>query len=719
MRVSAAVAQPVFATTPTAAAQQPGFSLRLPHPPTAQCPIVETKFGRIVRDPFRWLEDANNPRVQDWMAAQDQLARGVLNLLPGRAALTTRFRELLYHDTCSAPTRRGDLHFFFEKTADQEMAVMTWEPVGGGKRRVLLDPQTLSPDGTTAVGTTSLSPDGAYLAYTVKPNNSDEATLHVRAVDTGEDLAVDVIPGAKYASPSWTADGQGFYYTWLPTDPAIPTDQRPGFAEIRYHRVGADPAADPVIFARTNDPKKFVGAGLIGRDRRFLVVTVGNWDTQDIYYRDLHSPDTAFKLCIEGMKGAVDLQQWDEYFYLYTNVRDSRGEVIRFPVADPEHGDWTPIIPPSEDGILQGMDNIGGRLVLYYQRNGYSQIEVRTLDGEKLYDVELPAVGTASHLIGREEDNEAYFEFDSLVHAPAIYALAISSGKTSVWRQQPFPADLSPYAMERVWVTSRDGTEVPMFVVGRKDLPRDGTAPALLYGYGGFGNGLEPDFNPGIIPWLESGGIYALAQIRGGDEFGKAWHDAGKREHKQNVFDDFIAAAEFLIGEGYTNSAQLAINGGSNGGLLVGAAMTQRPDLFGAVVCAVPLLDMLRYHLFGSGRTWISEYGDPDQAPDFHWLHAYSPLHAVVGNPRYPAPYPALLMLSADADDRVDPMHARKFVAAIQAASTSGEPALLRIAKNAGHGGGAQLRDRVATLTDMYAFLMHRFGMQVFGWNLI
>lgn len=706
MRV-AAVAHPA----PAAPSHRGAFSLQLPYPPTARCPIVETKFGWRVRDTFRWLEDAKNPHVQAWMTAQDQLARGVLNLLPGRNALTARFRELLYRDTCSAPTRRGDRHFFFEKAAEREMAVLTWEPVGGGERRVLLDPQSLSPDGTTAVGTTSLSPDGAYLAYTVKPNNSDEATLHLRTVDTAADSAVDVIPGTKYASPSWTADARGFYYTWLPTDPTIPTDQRPGFAEIRYHQLGTNPESDPVIFARTGDPQKFVSAALIGSDRRFLVVTVGNWDTQDIYLRDLHNPDASFTTFIEGMKGEVDLQQWGKHLYLYTNVRDSRGEVIRIPVTDPEHGDWTQLIAPTEDGILQGMDNIGGRLVLYYQRDGYSQIEVRTLDGEKRYDVELPAVGTASHLIGREEDDEAYFAFDSLVHAPAIHTLAISSGKTSVWRQQPFPADLSRFAMERVWVTSKDGTEVPMFVVGRKDLPRDGTAPTLLYGYGGFANGLEPDFNAGIIPWLEAGGRYAMAQIRGGDEFGKAWHDAGKLEHKQNVFDDFIAAAEFLIGEGYTNSARLAINGGSNGGLLVGAAMTQRPELFGVVVCAVPLLDMLRYHLFGSGRTWMSEYGNPDQEPDFHWLHAYSPQHNIVAG----TPYPALLVLSADADDRVDPMHARKFVAAIQAASGSGAPALLRIAKNAGHGGGAQLRSRVETLTDTYAFLMHQFGMQVFG----
>jgi len=398
---------------------------------------------------------------------------------------------------------------------------------------------------------------------------------------------------------------------------------------------------------------------------------------------------------------------WRGNFYFHTNEGASNHRIFKTSAEKPDRPHWREIIPEDKEANLEGFSLVGGHLVLEYLRNAHSELRIATLEGKPVRTLDLPGPGTTSSMVGLEDDDEGYFVYSSFTHPPEVRQISLRSGKQNVWFRVSVPVDPSPFVVEQVFYPSRDGTKISMFIVRRRDFVPNGQSPALLYGYGGFLVSLTPGFKTSIYPWLEAGGIYAMPNLRGGGEYGAKWHDAGKGRYKQNTFDDFIAAAEWLIAHKYTSASKLAIYGGSNGGLLVGAFMTQRPDLVRAVVCAVPLLDMLRYHLFGSGRTWISEYGTAEKAEDFAVLQAYSPYHHVRPGTRYPA----LLMLSADHDDRVDPMHARKFVAAVQAASRSGLPVLLRIESNAGHTGADQVRRQVEQSADMYAFLMHELGM--------
>jgi prolyl oligopeptidase len=491
-------------------------------------------------------------------------------------------------------------------------------------------------------------------------------------VSTGKVSTVDRIEGARYAYPSWTPEGDGFYYTWLPTDRSIPEDQRPGFAEIRFHAVGTDPGHDPVVRERTGNPEVFHGVQL-SRDGHWLFAYVSTFSRDDVYYRDLRSGDSPWQTLVEGIEANFSVQAWEDRFIVVTNQDAPRGRVLR---VDPTHpGDWEEIVAEDPEAVLTGATLAGGHLVLTHVRDAAGIIEIRTLDGVAVHSIALPSIGRVSGVVGAPDQDEAYFEFSSFLYPPEVYRFSVETGAASVWSRVLQPVDPSPFTLERVRYRSRDGTLVPMFLVHRRDMARDGTTPFLLTGYGGFGVSMEPVFDATLYPWLEAGGGIAVAGLRGGGEYGEEWHRAGAREHKQNVFDDFIAAAEHLVGEGYTAPRRLAIEGGSNGGLLVGAALTQRPELFGAVVCAGPLLDMVRYHLFGSGRTWISEYGSSEDADAFEWLYAYSPYHRV----RAGTCYPPVLFASSDSDDRVDPLHARKMAAALQEVCDGATPVLLRI----------------------------------------
>ncbi|HEX6765016.1 MAG TPA: prolyl oligopeptidase family serine peptidase, partial [Polyangiaceae bacterium] len=410
-------------------------------------------------------------------------------------------------------------------------------------------------------------------------------------------------------------------------------------------------------------------------------------------------PNAEWTPLVVGRKNLYSAQAVNDRFYVYTNEGAPNYRILEADPKKPAREDWKELIPERKDAVIDAFDIVGRRIALGYVKDVVSEVQVFGLDGKKAYDVPLPAPGSASSFVGREDDDEAYFAFESLVVPPEIHKISMKTGKTEVVYRTRVPVDPSRYTTEQVFATSRDGTRVPMFVLAPKDLPRDGKAPALLNAYGGFSVVVGPKFSTMAYPWLERGGVYAVANLRGGGEYGETWHQAGMRHKKQNVFDDFIASAEFLIQKGYTRPDELVIHGRSNGGLLVGAAMTQRPDLFRAVLCGVPLLDMVRYHLFGSGKTWIEEYGSADDAEDFKTLYAYSPYHHVKEGTRYPS----LLLLTADSDDRVDPMHARKFGALVQRASTGG-PVLLRVEKNSGHGGADKVESLVNERADAYAF---------------
>jgi len=680
----------------------PARDLRYPATPAGN--TVDVLHGTAVADPWRWLEDEKSPEVQRWMVEQDRLARQVLAVLPGREALAARARELLYVEEMGLPVKRGARLFSLKRGAGQEKSAL-WVRDGAGPERVLLDPNGWSKDGTVSLGGWTPSWDGRRVAYQVKPNAADEATLRIVDADSGRISEVDVIPGAKYASPSFTPGGEGFYYTWIPTDPAIPAAERPGHQEVRYHRIGSDPRKDLTIRERNGDPTTFVHAEL-SRDGHWLFLLVDHgWSATDVWFRDhRRGPGEPFRPLAVGRKAIYSPVAFRDRFYLRTNDGAPRWRVLEIDPARPDPDAWQVRVPEGE-GTLEAFDVVGGRLALLWMERASSRIELRALDGKPGRDVALPALGTASLPSGEEEGDEAYFSFESFTAPTEIHALSVATGEARLFFRPSVPIDPARYEVEQVRYLSRDGTEVTMFLVRARGLRPSGDAPVLLYGYGGFQVPMLPSFAPRIFPWLDRGGLYAVPNLRGGNEYGERWHEGGMLLQKQHTFDDFVAAAEWLVKSGWTRPGRIAIRGGSNGGLLVGAAMTQRPELFGAVLCGVPLLDMVRYHLFGSGKTWISEYGSADDAEQFRALHGYSPYHRVEPRTRYPP----LLLLSADHDDRVDPMHARKFAAAVQAATTGG-PVLLRIERSAGHGGADLRKALVEQVADENAFALAALG---------
>jgi prolyl oligopeptidase len=697
----------------------------LPPPPaTVRQDTADVLHGVRVEDPYRWLEPAAAPDVQQWVSEQSVYARRALDALPTQAELSRRFTEILYLDAISPPEVRGAQQFYTRRYKTKEKALLMVRPEGG-EERVLIDPNEMSSDGSVSLGNWFVSWDGKNVAYALRQNNADEATLFVRDVATGKDSPIDVISGAKYAGPSWTPDNTGFYYEWLPSDADIDVSERPGRTELRYHALGSDPKSDPLIFPATLDPKTFLFGG-VSRDGLWLFLGVQHgWNQTDLYVRDARKPAVpvrplpedagalgsdarvarnakalGFVPFVVGKDAIFRVSWWDGAFYVRTNHEAPNYRIFKVTPGHFDLKDWVEIVPESE-AKLDDASVIGQKLVLTYLKNAASHIEVRDLDGKPLRSLALPGVGSAG--IGGDPDrDEAYLSFTSFTVPNQIYKTSISQGTAELWSEIALPIDTRDMIAEQTWFTSKDGTRVSMFVVHHRGIALDGSHPTLLYGYGGFNIDMTPSFSALAAVWLEHGGVYAVPNLRGGGEYGEAWHRAGMGKNKQNVFDDFAAAAQHLVALGYTRPAKLAIYGGSNGGLLVGAAMTQHPELFGAVVCGVPLLDMVRYHLFGSGKTWIAEYGSAEVADEFATLYAYSPYHHVKPGVKYPP----LLMMAADSDDRVDPLHARKFTAMVQWAVQGSSPALFRVEEHAGHGGGDMVKKRVASSADIVAFLL-------------
>jgi prolyl oligopeptidase len=690
---------PPPAASATASAPRP-----FAYPPTRRGEDRETLHGVEVPDPYRWLEDEKSPEVRSWMDAQNTFTRSQLDRLPERDAIAARLKELFYVDSVGVPYHYGKRYFYSRRSASKEKGIIYWKEGKDGAEKVLLDPNTWAEDGSQALGGWAVSHDGKSVAFTVKKNNSDEATMFVMDVASGQRSTVDVIEGAKYAHAAWTPKGDGFYYTFLPTDKAIPTADRPGFAEVRFHRLGDDPHKDVLIHEKTGDPKTFLGVDL-SHDGRFLFCTVQRgWNATDVYYQDLKDPKSrgAWRPLVVGKDAIYTVVAHKNQLFIHTNEGAPKYRIFRVDPAKIARDAWVEIVPERPDATLESFSIVGGRLSLGYLKDVASRLEIRDTDGKLLREVPLPAVGSASVLLGQPDEDEAYFVFTSFTYPTEIYELSVKGKEApKLFYRVKVPVDPARFVVEQVFYTSKDGTRIPMFLVHDKSIKKDGTAPTLLYGYGGFQVALTPGFRSSIFPWLERGGVYAVPNLRGGSEYGEEWHRGGMHHKKQNVFDDFIAAAEFLVKEGYTSPKKLVIQGASNGGLLVGAAMTQRPDLFRVVLCGVPLLDMVRYHLFGSGKTWIEEYGSSEDPADFKTLLGYSPYHHVKPGTKYPS----MLMLAADSDDRVDPMHARKFSALVQEQSTGG-PALLRIEKNAGHGGADMLKSSVHKGADELAFAL-------------
>jgi prolyl oligopeptidase len=678
----------------------------LPTPPATRLEPVQEEFhGEVIIDPYRWLEDGGSAEVQAWVASQNTYAEAVLSRVPGREAIARRLGELLAIGTVSAPVVRHGRYFYQRRDLTQNQPVLYVRNGVNGQDRVLLDPNALSADGTVALDWYYPSRDGRLVAYGLSASGDELSTLHVIDVDSGEALP-ETISRSRYTSLAWLPDGSGFYYVRLPAPGSVPAGEEQYHRRVYLHHLGDDPDADRLIWSERDDMREFPSVDL-SLDGRWLLLTANlGWDRTDVYVCDLSQPAGHWLTVAAGERALHWGEVCGDTLYLFTNDGAPRYRVVAVPLATPQREHWREIVPERQDRILVGGRIVGGRLALNCLMNACSRLEIRSLDGAAGEEVLLPGLGSVAALSGEQTGDELFFQYTSFTTPMTVYRLDLMEATLGEWAAIAPPLGAAQVEVQQVWYRSRDGARVSMFVIGR-GLQRNANAPArptLLTGYGGFNINLVPEYSGSLLLWLERGGICAIPNLRGGGEYGEAWHRAGMLEQKQHTFDDFIAAAEFLIAAGYTSSERLGIRGGSNGGLLVGAAITQRPDLFRAAVCQVPLLDMLRYHRFLIARLWISEYGSAEDAEQYAWLRAYSPYHHVAEGVRYPA----VLFTTADSDSRVDPLHARKMGALLQArqaAPCDQRPVLLRTETHAGHGQGKPLTKVIEEQIDVWSFL--------------
>ncbi|HXE57764.1 MAG TPA: prolyl oligopeptidase family serine peptidase [Gemmatimonadales bacterium] len=674
------------------------------YPPTPAVGVVETLHGQLVADPYRWLEDGESPETRAWTAAQNALTARYLAAVPARPRIRARLERLLAIGAIGVPTPARGRYFYQYREGTQDQPVLYVRERVDGPDRVLVDPNALNPDGTTALDWYFPSDDGRLLAYGLSEDGSEESVLHLLDVETGRPLP-DRIPHTRACELAGLPDGSGFYYTRYPAPGAVPPGEEHYHRSIYFHRLGDDPADDPLIFA-PEEKEHWPGVDL-SPDGRWLLVTVARtFDQTDLYVRDRRAGG-GFVPVAKGLPFSFEGQVVRDRLYLRTNLDAPNHRLFVADPAAPARDRWREIVPTRPDAVLDGVRVVGEHLILSYLERATSRLRVADLEGRLRRELELPTLGSVFGWGGEWDGTELFYGFSSYTVPPTVYRLDLTTGTTGLWRRVAADVDPERYVVRQVTYRSKDGTPVTMFLVHRRDLVRDGDNPTYLTGYGGFNISLTPAFSRSLFLWLEQGGVVAVPNLRGGGEYGETWHQAGMLGNKQNTFDDFIAAAEWLIAEGYTRPERLAAGGGSNGGLLMGAVLTQRPDLFAAVVIQVPLLDMLRYHRFLIARLWIPEYGSADDPEQFAWLRAYSPYHRVVDG----TPYPAVLLATAESDTRVDPMHARKMAARLQAATSSDRPVLLRLETRAGHGAGKPVSKVLDELTDTWSFVFSELGL--------
>jgi len=680
----------------------------LTYPKTARTDIVERLHGVEVADPYRWLEDLDNPKTQEWIEAQNDLTFDYLRHIPIRKRLRHRATELWDYEKFGLPIKRGGRYFFTRNDGLQNQSVLYWMPALDAEPIPLLDPNTLSEDGTVAMNVYSPSRDGKLLAYGLSSAGSDWTEWRVRSVDTGEDLD-DHLQWVKFSDAAWTADNQGFFYNrYAAPAPGQDYTSTNYHQKLYYHRIGTPQSADTLVYERKDQPEWIFG-GSVTEDGRYLVIHV-YWGTRianNLFYKDLETPDAPVVELLVNFDAQYTLIGNDgPVFYFLTTSEAPYSQVIAIDICNPSPNQWTTVLREARMP-LESASLVGGRLVASYLKDAHNQLLICDKQGATLHEIALPGLGNVVEISGKAGDPELFYQYTSFTEPGTIYRCDVTTGEQRVFRAPEVKFNPADYVTEQVFYHSKDGTRIPMFLVHRRGVVRNAKTPTLLYGYGGFNISMKPAFSVGVLTWLDLGGVYAHANLRGGGEYGKPWHDAGRKRHKQNVFDDFIAAAEWLVDRGYTSQKKLAIAGGSNGGLLVGACLTQRPDLFGAALPRVGVLDMLRFHKFTIGWAWTSDYGDPANAADFKTLLAYSPYH----NIRSGTAYPATLVVTGDHDDRVFPAHSYKFAAALQRAQGGDAPILIRVETRAGHGMGKPTSKLIEELVDQWAFLVKTLGM--------
>ena len=678
-------------------------------PATRTEDVVEKIHGVEVRDPYRWLENGDSAEVKFWTEEQNRRMRERLDKVPGRQWLEGRLWQ--WHETGSlgAPTVRGKGRrarlFYTRREGKQNQPVLYVREGKSGKDRVLLDVNRLAADGTHALDWWYPSEDGSLLAYGVSSGGNENSTLRVREVVSGRDH-VDTIPHARACSLAWLPAGDGFYYTRYPAPGTVPVGEEHYHRHVFFHRLGTDPAGDAKVFGDGLGFSAWTNVQLSPHGRWLAVEVSQGWSKSEIFLFD-RKKDGPPVPAVTGRNAIFNLvDMLDDRLYVVSNENASRYQLWQVDPEKPEREHWELLIPEGDD-TLESVAAAKDRLVALYLKDASSRVRVFSRQGKLLREIALPGLGTVSSLHGRHDQRDVYLPFTSFLTPTKILRDDILTGKTTVWQELTAPVDTAQFEVEQARFPSKDGTLVPMFLVHKRGLVRDGTNATLLYGYGGFNVSLTPGFAAWVGPFIERGGVYAVANLRGGGEYGEAWHRAGMLENKQNVFDDFAAAAEYLIREKVTSSEHLAISGRSNGGLLVAAAITQHPQLFKAAVAGVPLTDMVRYHLLQIARLWIPEYGSAENPAELPFRFAYSPYHHVKDG----AAYPATLVFSAESDTRVDPMHARKFAARLQAATSGKAPILLRIEGKAGHGAGKPIAKIIAQYTDELSFLFAELGI--------
>jgi len=691
---------------PLAAQDGPGV-LSYPKPKTVE--QVDDYHGVKVADPYRWLEDTDSADTHAWVEAENKVTFGYLEQIPYRKAIRDRMMTLWNFERFTVPQQQGGRYFYQHNNGLQNQNVLLVAEALNAEPRQLLDPNTLSSDGTVALGGEAITDDGKLMAYGTAASGSDWQEWHVRDVDTGKDLP-DVIKWVKFSGASWSKDGKGFYYSRYDEPKGTALRDANYFQKLYYHKLGTAQSEDKLIYERP-DNKELGFGGSVTNDGHYLVIFVwqGTSPKNRLYYKDLTKPDSAVVKLLDDFDAEYRFIDNDgPVFWIRTDLDAPRGKLIAIDTRHPERANWKTVVEQGADK-LEDVNVVDNLFLIGYLKDAKTEVRVHDLQGKFLRNADLPGIGTAAGFGGKRKDKETFYSFTSFILPTTIYRYDPATGKSSIFKQPKVDFDATKYETKQVFYNSKDGTRIPMFLTYKRGLKLDGQNPTLLYGYGGFDISLTPGFSIPTVVWLEMGGIYAQPNLRGGGEYGEDWHLAGTKARKQSVFDDFIAAAEWLIANKYTSTPKLAIRGGSNGGLLIGAMLTQRPDLFGATLPLVGVMDMLRFQKFTIGWAWTSDYGSSDNADDFKALYAYSPLH----NLKPGTKYPPTLIATADHDDRVVPGHSFKFAATMQADQAGTAPVLIRIETKAGHGAGKPISKIIDQTADEWSFVAYNLGMNV------